>query len=86
MPVSPRAICGACQVAMRPKKNGVVVEMMIAGGDGVPDRPYFKCEGDEWECPECKATVIIGMGQPIAEHWHPEYNEIEAADIQARFS
>jgi len=70
---------------MRPKKNGVRVEMMTPGGDGIPDHPYFKVEGDEWECPECGQTVIIGMGSPIAEHWHPEYGEIES-DVRARFS
>lgn len=79
MPHIPRAICGECNTEMKCDKNGVNVEMLAKWGS------YYKIEADQWVCPKCGKTIIIGFAdQPFAEHFQPDYEE-RKVDIQAEF-
>ncbi len=52
-------ICGQCQVGMRPYRNGVTVIETAHN----PPMPYKFWSADEWECPECLSSVIVGLSQ-----------------------
>lgn len=54
-------ICSKCGIEMRVIRNGVIaVEMAIHG----PEAAWMV---DEWGCPECGATVLLGWAKnPIA--------------------
>lgn len=80
MPEIPYAICVNCQRAMKPIKNGFIVEMLADG------KPYYKIEADQWGCPVCFTTIVIGFaGKPFAEHGQPEDYDKTPADLQATF-
>ena len=77
-----KPICVPCQRFFRPKKNGVeFVEGMpkenrAPAGRKAPElwQPYKLWQGDEWECPDCRALIIVGTGrQPIRERHHDDF-------------
>jgi hypothetical protein len=77
-----KPICVPCQRFFRPTKNGKpFIEGMPDGNDvppglAAPDqwRPYKLWMGDEWGCPDCGATIIVGVGHTrIAEHYEPDF-------------
>jgi hypothetical protein len=66
-----KPICVPCQRFYRPKRNGVYLcEGMPHGPewDGKSGRdspgwlPYKIWQGDLWECPDCHAQIISGVG------------------------
>ncbi len=79
-----KPICVPCQRFFLPKKTGFYfLEGMPIGTDVVPGKrmdnywePYKLWCGDLWECPDCKAQMIVGTGrEPIAEHYEANFNE-----------
>lgn len=62
-------VCGKCNRAMRPKKNGTsFVEL-------AQDRPYKLWMADLWECQDCGSLVLYTAAsqKPIAEHYQPDF-------------
>lgn len=74
-------VCIGCRLAMRPLKNGVVVEQMGDLGG------YSLWHADSWQCPNCGNRVIVGFARiPISEHWMPNWKaEIEANPDRLKF-
>ena len=77
-----KPICVPCQRFFRPSKNGFAfIEGMPNGNDvqagrAEPEnwRPYKLWLGDQWKCPDCDATIVVGVGgSPISEHYLPEF-------------
>lgn len=77
-----KPICVTCKRFYRPSKTGVYfLENMpivngAAPGDAEPEKwkPYKLWSGDEWKCPNCKSTIIVGTGLvPIAFHHEPNF-------------
>jgi hypothetical protein len=61
-------ICVACQIEMRPAKNGFVVELMASG------ESYQKWSTDKWACPNCGFEVVVGFARkPLAERFESGY-------------
>jgi hypothetical protein len=66
-----KPVCVKCHRFYRPKKNGkYFVEGKPANGAkrprpglAEPDKwvPYKLWVGDLWECPDCKAEIIVGV-------------------------
>lgn len=52
-------ICSPCQIGMRPHHNGVTVIETAHN----PPVPYRLWCADEWMCPVCGATVIVGFSE-----------------------
>ena len=82
-----KPICVQCQRFYRPKKNGMYfIEGMpihngALAGKAEPEnwKPYKLWCGDKWECPDCRAEIIVGCGiQPIAEHYQPDFTGVVA--------
>lgn len=85
----PKPVCVKCRCFYKPKTNSYAfVEGMPNRGDGDPSRnirghrapemwsPYKLWMGDLWECPDCRAQIIVGFGQgPISEHYLPNFKE-----------
>ncbi len=64
-----KAVCANCQLVMRPVKTGIAVEVMAARIGSYEIR-----YGDQFQCPECGAAVIIGFApRPVAEYYQPDY-------------
>jgi len=64
-------VCVPCQVEMRPKRNGVIVEEHREEG-----KPYKIWEADLWECPKCHHECILGFAdRPICYYNELEYEE-----------
>ena len=62
-----RPVCAACQVDMRPEKNGVGVLDMADWG------PCNLWDADLWECPKCGHQIVSGFGDnPISAHYMKE--------------
>jgi len=76
----PRAICGDCNIEMRPQKNGVDIEMITEDGS-----PYYKISSDRYACPNCLRTIYVGMGEPFAFHFQDNYDNIKVDEV-ARFA
>lgn len=80
-----KPVCVPCQRFMRPDRNGVAfIEGMPRGGTrpkpGLAEpgawKPYKLWYGDRWKCPDCGATIIVGVPtSPVAEHYQPEFAE-----------
>lgn len=77
-----KPICVPCERFMRPKRNGFYfIEGMPIGnrapagkGTDAHWKPYKLWVGDLWECPDCHATVVSGVGNaPIAEHYQTHF-------------
>lgn len=77
-----KPICVPCQRFFRPTKNGksfiegMPTENGASSGLAAPEkwRPYKLWIGDEWGCPDCGATIVVGVGfNPISEHYLPEF-------------
>jgi len=61
---------------MQCAKNSVTVEEVTEDG-----MPYKLLSADRYACPECGTSVIVGFGEPLAEHWQPEYATIRLLRI-----
>lgn len=71
----PGPICGICGVAMHCHRNGRAVIFLV---DGEPDSLWH---GDEFRCPQCDTSVVVGFGRTaIAESWQPEFHLAVAAE------
>jgi hypothetical protein len=79
-----KPVCVPCQRFYRPTRNGIpFIEGMPIGNDVKPGlaepeswRPYKLWVGDQWGCPDCGATIIVGVAHnPISEHYRPEFRE-----------
>lgn len=77
-----KPICVPCQRFFRPKNTGKPFVEGMPSENGAPAgrahpeqwRPYKLWMGDEWGCPDCGATIVVGVGlNPIAEHYQPEF-------------
>lgn len=72
---------------MRPLHNGVAfIEGMpidnAKPGKAEPEKwnPYKLWVGDEWYCPDCSHTIIVGCTQrPVAEHYQPDFQKLAEA-------
>lgn len=80
-----KPICVQCSRFYRIKKTGVsFIEGMPNGNDAEPGndeperwRPYKLWHGDLYECPDCGARTISGVGQaPISEHYMPDFDKL----------
>jgi len=81
-----KPICVPCQRFYRCKKNGrYFIEAAPNGSDALPGRadpsdwhPYKLWSGDLWECPDCGAEIISGVGlEPISvQHEQPRFGEL----------
>lgn len=83
-----KPICVPCQRFFRPKKTGFsFIEGMPIGNDVKPGLaepekwvPYKLWVGDKWECPDCKAVIIVGCAhQPRAEHYQEDFPDLVKA-------
>jgi hypothetical protein len=54
-----KPVCSACQMAMRPHRNGVLVVETY----NKPPLPYKLWGADEWKCPVCGHKVIVGFSE-----------------------
>jgi len=77
-----KPVCVPCERFMRAKKNGFYFTEGM-GGDGRRGKhstewiPYKIWVGDLWECPDCKAQIVVGVGMNrLAEHYEPDFNDI----------
>lgn len=71
-PIHP--ICVKCQVAYKPKRNGVFVEVM--GGKRLHRFSYQVFHGDLVECPKCGHQIVTGIGKnPVKEQFQNTYRE-----------
>ena len=80
-----KPICIPCQRFFRVSKNGYAfIEGMPTSNNAQPGlaepenwQPYKLWMGDEWVCPDCDATIIVGCGrEPIAEHYQPDFEDV----------
>jgi hypothetical protein len=80
--MSLKPVCVPCQRFFRPKRNGFAfiegmpVENGAQPGQLEPEkwRPYKLWNGDRWECPDCGASIVVGvMGPPVAEHYQKDF-------------
>lgn len=80
-----KPICVPCRRFFRCKKNSYdFIEAMPLGDRAVPGAahpeqwtPYKVWSGDLYECEGCGAQIVSGVAsQPLAEHYHTEFNEI----------
>ncbi len=83
-----KPVCVPCQRFFRPTKNGFAfIEGMPNGNEVQPGlrepenwRPYKAWMGDQWGCPDCGATIVVGVGSaPLAEHYQSNFSEVVAA-------
>mgnify|MGYP001566862028 CR=1 FL=1 len=66
-----RPVCVACHVDMCPEKNGVT---FIEHANGAPFKIW---EADQWKCPNCDISVIVGFGKDaIREHYQAGFSEL----------
>jgi hypothetical protein len=79
-----KPVCVPCQRFFRPAQNGFAfIEGMPNGNDVEPGlrepqnwSPYKVWMGDRWECPDCHASIVVGVGQaPVSEHYLPDFSE-----------
>lgn len=64
------AVCGTCELEMKPVKTGALVEEM-AGME-----PYKLWFGDAFQCHGCGATVVTRFSvNSASEHWQPDYQK-----------
>ncbi len=85
-----KPVCVPCQRFFRPIKTGFYwIEAMPIGNDVQPGlaepenwKPYKLWSGDKWECPDCYATIISGVGlKPVSEHYMPDFQSlVDATD------
>lgn len=75
-PFVPPAVCAKCNLAMKPKLNGVDLQATIED----TGRSYYKVAADLWVCPKCKAEIYIGFGKPVERH-DPRFDTIETEDL-----
>lgn len=75
-PVGP--ICCACEVEMRPERNGVVVVTYFAD----PPRVYETYNADRWKCPKCGVKVAVGFSERETAVWF-DTPRMERALIEA---
>lgn len=86
--MSLKPICVPCQRFFRPSQNGrYFTESMPQNvprplpGAAEPEnwKPYKVWSGDQWACPDCGATVIVGVGfGPVTEHYKDNFTELRA--------
>jgi hypothetical protein len=89
-----KPVCVPCQRFFRPKRNGFpFIEgapkdgLATPHGKAQPDGwgPYKLWNGDLWECPDCHAEIIVGVGwRPMAEHFQPDFAE-QVTSLGAEF-
>ena len=83
-----KPVCVPCQRFFRPAKNGFAfIEGMPNGqpdnrqvqpGLAEPENwsPYKVWMGDRWECPDCGANIVVGVGrEAVAEHYQPDFGK-----------
>jgi len=58
-----RPICVKCKREMEPTQNEVLVKDKAVGRFGSTYR-----YGDKFQCPECGAEIIAGLGSPLMEN------------------
>lgn len=87
----PKPACAKCGLFFRPKRNGQVFEEGMPNGfdkqvrytadDGTPWSSYKLWNGDLWECQGCGAQILVGAHptQPMAEHFHADYESKRTA-------
>lgn len=63
-------VCAQCCVELRPETNGVLVVLYASFG------PYQAYHADLWRCPTCSNDVLLGFGQPIAEHFSHDLTDM----------
>lgn len=68
-------ICNGCQIAYKPKKNGVVVIETATIDRQI--KPYKVWQADLIECPSCNHQVISGFGNnPLRQdHSSDDFND-----------
>ena len=80
-----KPVCVPCERFYRPKKNGfyfiegMPTENGAKAGKAEPAKwqPYKVWAGDLWECPDCGAQIVSGVGlNPIAEQHHDDFASI----------
>lgn len=65
MPSMSQPVCAPCGRVMLCSKTGRYVLEQNTEGE-----PYKVHHGDEFECPACRARVVVGFGRsPVGEHW-----------------
>lgn len=89
--MSLKPICVPCERFMRPERTAVAfIEGKPHGGivpwDGKSGRtsvgwtPYKLWRGDQWRCPDCDATIIVGVAQaPVVEHYEDRFSLVVKA-------
>lgn len=79
-----KPICVKCQRFYKIVKSGLAfIEGMPIGekvkaGTAEPEKwkPYKLWMGDLWECPDCHAQTISGVGiNRVAEHYEPDFEQ-----------
>lgn len=80
-----KPICIPCQRFFKPKKNGFYFLEGMPLENGAPAGtagdgkwgPYKLWCGDQFECPGCGSTMIVGTGRtPIAEHYQEDFAKL----------
>lgn len=80
-------VCVPCARFFKPKKTGFYfIEAMPRHNDVAPGyaqadmwAPYKLWVGDLYECEECGAQTIVGVGrEPITEHYKPDFEDTAA--------
>jgi hypothetical protein len=70
-------ICVACELEMRPLKNGCIVNEMANFGS------YRLVMADSWKCPGCEFVVVVGRAlNALVEHYQPGYADRIAREKQ----
>lgn len=74
-------ICVKCQVAYKPKRDGVFVEVMGGGRGTLPLHrfSYQVFHGDLVECPNCGHQIVVGIGKnPVKQQFEDGYRDFLA--------
>lgn len=81
-----KPVCVPCHRFMRPARNGIrfVEGRPCPGSHALPGlrepdswEPYKLWMGDLWQCPDCKAQIIVGVGRlPISEHYQGDFDAL----------
>lgn len=79
--MSLKPVCVPCQRFFRPAKNGFYFIEGMPDGMARPGRaepehwhPYKVWVGDRWECPDCGASIVVGVcNSPLSEHYKEDF-------------
>lgn len=74
-----KPVCANCGVQMRCMKNGHTIRQLSSH-----KATMFVWQGDRYACPDCNASVVVGIGQRTEIPVHPhQYEEMpkETTDL-----